>query len=321
MDDDEFLESLLLALATGNGIAEAEEYYNNIVQSNPVHMVELLFAAISDSSPSRVSALILLGHTFSSLGSQSHEIPDPVFHLSVAATLLTHFQSPHFSTDERRHLSYVTSLASMIYSDWPNFVPFLLALSVDSNPEIASSALDCFALCIENRSRELPSGGVLFPIFQRLFSAPHPSSAAASLRLLYAAFHNSSECQSFVSSIVPIVMDFIASPSGHTLMANLCTFLETFSDIPESLATAIIRPMMDVVGERTLSDGTRTSAFYVLDLVLEKNAELFAEDNLGIALFDLCVALFSDLPAAGDTLARAATVFGGTVEYALHTIE
>jgi hypothetical protein len=320
MNDLGVMQHLLHAFLTGENIHEAEEYYAALLTADPIHVVQVLFDSISQSTKDRSLQFILLSRIFLSFGHRFCEVSDDAFHHWILTTLMTHLSSPAFSLKERRHLAFLVSRASAVYRDWPELPDFLLRLCNDPDFEIAATGIDCLGLCAENKSRLLPDEAYV-DLLTRLISFPKQLTIGPSLRLLYAVVRNSDSPEIYhllLDGILPILHAFLDSPIISHLMSNFCSFLENSQKIMKQLCPSLIRAMMEIMNDRRLPDELRICSGYIIELLLARCPELFTSNELALEIFDLCVNHFSELKVAQDVLSQVAEIFGGTIDFILH---
>jgi hypothetical protein len=281
--DDSVADELLHAFVTGEQIDQAQEYYNRLLAENPASVVQMLLHVVDHSREHRSLALVLLGRLFSSHGHLLSEIQDSSFHADILPHVTSHLNSRELTSAERRHLAFLMSRVSVVYSAPSGLSDFLFQLANSPDPEIAASGLDCLGLCIENKSLSAPAASAMFHLLEPHFHSPHVATIAPSLRLLYAILQHSSvwdECHRLLEYLIPVLHCRLSSPVLRSeILPNLCTFLENSLRACGLLAPLLLQPLMDLARDPSLEDAVRTCVLFALELLVCRQPEDFMADH------------------------------------------
>jgi hypothetical protein len=117
--------------------------------------------------------------------------------------------------------------------------------------------------------------------------------------------------ENFAQIVVGCLERFATDPAMREILANLCSFLEASPDAANAVRSALARPLVGLLADWGIDDGSRTCALFVIELFVQQCPEVLFEDGLHTHAYDTCAGLCGELDGVEGTISKFAEVYGG----------
>lgn len=253
-------------------LAEAEQVYSSLLQTNGIQVVQNHLDNISQSAggTSQLFSIILLGQIFSRFANEIFGTQPLIEDSQIQQQLLNFLQNPSLEQNARLNLTNTIFKAAKFYypnERWNSFPNDLLFCCQNESESVSVASIDCLSSCLQCK---------LFPVndsIEILFTEEKTSfyKLMAVLRLGYISCELGYICQPLRYSLLNFFYEQISDEILNTVLSDLAAYRPTnidfFGDTIGPIFELIIQIFIDVNKNR----GTRELA---LELLLE-----FSEEN------------------------------------------
>jgi hypothetical protein len=313
--------SVLEGFMSGVDIESAQQLYHEMLERDPAGGLMSLMKEASVSGRLTSMALVLIGKWFSWQGTVAEATLGSGLLWQVQTSLLEFLVSEHLSNEQCQLLVSAVHEMSRCCPNSPIVSDLVKFCRHHPSPAI----IDCLAVCIRdvNDVCQLPID--FFSILLKEFlTQPDASSTPATLCLVYSILEFPEEMYTFHSyllGIPAILVELKQSPAVLRILSNLCNFLSSRVNFVPLLGEELCEVIIPFVQDRFLCEGVRTYSLFILNLIVTECPEIFVQEEKYLAVFDLAVSLYNELPDVDDLIVSMCTVFAGNVQFAVHFAE
>ncbi|OHT01869.1 hypothetical protein TRFO_31210 [Tritrichomonas foetus] len=301
-----------------------EQQYQNLVESNPLQVIQNLISIIPNvpNSNTSIFAIVLLGRLISVLSGNLLQLGNSEFHSYLLQSLFSFLGSPIFSQYSLNLLSNVISRISLTYNSTFPIFPSIVNLIQSDNLFISAAALDALFLCILNGSIEYqPIADKLSTIISTAFALQPPKSEIIlpTLKILYLTFD--SLPKNYSTEIISFFEQFTTDTNILLKAINdLAAYLpyEKYSFFAET-SRWFINYFSEILKQGNIPNQIKCCSLEILSDFREIYYNVFFENHETILTAIYFFLYYEELESheSKDTISKIATLFGGLIDFSL----
>lgn len=278
MDYNSFLQLLGSMTSSDNEERKnAEEIFGNLVQSNGILVIQLLFTVFQQNQANInliIFTLILLTNIYKRFPSVFQTDNDSI----VQSFLLNLLDNPLNNTIFQSTSSTLIAAAAKFYvpnQRWPTFPSDLIQRYASDNISTILISLDCLIICIHAHLFDFPTlVPVVDSLFQKFWESPPSQIHLHLITLIFIMFQNQAVCQCFepfVVSFPQLLFRLDSIKLANLLVSELTNYANSIIPIFQSHFTSFFECLIQILSDTGRDSGQRKLCLELLCEISESN--------------------------------------------------